>query len=309
MGGACNGGKFCEFWGVVDLVLDECDWRSREAAYLERLSPWVEAHRRRRAGAVAHPVIDFLFTYYSFRPGQLLRWSPGFGVALEDPHAEWDRRKYFVREASKAGLDIGLMSDRERAAVGWIGDLLAATASRPARFGCFGLHEWAMVYRLSREEVRHSKFPLRLSPEEISAVIEASPLCCTHYDAFRFFTPQAKPLNQAQPSLESRVDLEQPGCLHTNMDLYKWAYKLSPWVPSELVADAFLLAAEIREVDMRASPYDLSEIGYRPIRIESADGRECYEGLQRAFAERAGGLRERLSDHCLKLKIILSNSE
>ena len=30
------------------------------------------------------------------------------------------------------------------------------------------------------------------------------------------------------------------------MDLYKWAYKLSPLVPSELVADCFELAREIR---------------------------------------------------------------
>ncbi|MDN4163813.1 3-methyladenine DNA glycosylase, partial [Nocardioides sp. SOB72] len=30
--------------------------------------------------------------------------------------------------------------------------LLAATAGRAANFGCFGLHEWAMVYRLSEDE-------------------------------------------------------------------------------------------------------------------------------------------------------------
>lgn len=46
-----------------------------------------------------------------------------------------------------------------------------------------------------------------------------------------------------------------------NMDLYKWAYKLSPLVPSELVADCFALAREIRTLDMRASPYDLADPG------------------------------------------------
>ena len=34
-----------------------------------------------------HPVHDFLFTYYSFRPAQLRRWSPGYGVVLAD--ARW----------------------------------------------------------------------------------------------------------------------------------------------------------------------------------------------------------------------------
>ena len=39
---------------------------------------------------------------------------------------------------------------------------------------------------------------------------------------------------------------EQPGCLHANMDLYKWAFKLAPFAPAELVADCFALARDIR---------------------------------------------------------------
>ena len=30
-----------------------------------------------------HPVHDFLFEYYSFRPAHLLRWTPGADVLLE----------------------------------------------------------------------------------------------------------------------------------------------------------------------------------------------------------------------------------
>lgn len=78
------------------------------------------------------------------------------------------------------------------------------------------------------------------------------------------------------------------------MDIYKWAYKLSPLIPSELVADAFVLAREIRELDMRASPYDLSALGYRPVRIETPDGKREYAAAQRSFADRAGVLRSRL---------------
>ena len=72
------------------------------------------------------------------------------------------------------------------------------------------------------------------------------------------------------------------------------AYKLSPLVPSELVADAFALAREIRTLDMRASPYDLAALGYPPVRVETPEGRAEYATTQRGFAERAATLRARL---------------
>jgi hypothetical protein len=72
-------------------------------------------------------------------------------------------------------------------------------------------------------------------------------------------------------------------------------------VPSELVADCFALAWEIRELDMRASPYDLADLGYEPVRIESAEGKVAYVAEQRAFAERAAPLRQRLVDECDRL--------
>lgn len=95
--------------------------------------------------------------------------------------------------------------------------------------------------------------------------------------------------------------MEQPGCLHANMDLYKWAYKLSPLVSSDLVLDAFVLARDIREMDMRASPYDLSDYGYEPVRIETRDGKAEYIEAQRAFAERAAPRRARLIAECERL--------
>ncbi len=78
------------------------------------------------------------------------------------------------------------------------------------------------------------------------------------------------------------------------MDLYKWAMKLAPAVPSELTMDCFELAREIRELDMRASPYDLSALGYAPVPIETAAGRAEYAAAQRGFAERGQLLRARL---------------
>ena len=82
------------------------------------------------------------------------------------------------------------------------------------------------------------------------------------------------------------------------MDLYKWAYKLSPAAPAELVADCFALASEIRELDMRASPYDLRAHGYEPVAIETPEGKAEYVAAQRGFAERGAALRRRLLEVC-----------
>jgi hypothetical protein len=100
---------------------------------------------------------------------------------------------------------------------------------------------------------------------------------------------------------EGCVEHEQPGCLHANMDLYKWAYKLVPLVPAELVADCFELARDIRELDMCASPYDLAALGFTPVKIETPEGRADYEQKQRAFSARAQPLRLRLLALCDRL--------
>src|SRR5262249_43221603 len=148
-----------------------------------------------------------------------------------------------------------------------------ATMARPAHLGCFGMHEWAMVYRQSQAEVRHNAWPLRLTPASIATTVDERGVRCSHFDAYRFFTAPARPLHVLRPTRETQADNEQPGCLHANMDLYKWAYKLSPLTSSELVADCFALARDIRALDMRASPYDLPGLGYPPVRVETPEGR------------------------------------
>jgi hypothetical protein len=233
-----------------------------------RVDALLRDHLRRRQEGIKHPVEDFLFTYYSYRPAQLRKWRP----------------------------DTATVAPERRQTVGWIRDLLAATARRPPHLGCFGLHEWAMVYRLGQREIRHTAWPLRLPQHEIAAMIEAKGVRCSHFDAFRFFTPPARPLNLLQPTRETQHENEQPGCLHANMDLYKWSYKLAPTVGSETVVDCFELARDIRTLDMRASPYDLADLGYEPVRVETAEGRAGYAAAQRAFADRAAPLRRRLID-------------
>ncbi len=188
---------------------------------------------------------------------------------------------------------------RRRDTVAFVANLLRATASRPAQLSCFGLHEWAMVYR--SEEVRHQQVPLRLGHEGTDAVVESMSLRCTHFDAFRFFTPDAVPRNAEPLTRESQLQREQPACLHANMDLYKWAFKLVPLVDSALLLDCFELACAARELDMRASPYDLAEYDYTPVLIETPAGRAEYVRNQADLAERAGILRTRLLTACQEL--------
>ena len=276
------------------LSVDE--WRERQWAHRERVDPWVQPRLERRSRGAAHPIDDFLFDYYSYRPGQLRRWHPGFGVALAGSArdlADFARDPEYV--AIEGGVTVSeprLARHRERLEAAR--DLLTATRDREPRWGCFGLHEWAMVYRLPPDAVRHSSWPLRLTPGQIAEVVELNGLRCTHFDAFRFYTDAARPLNELTLSRAGQVAVEQPGCLHATMDLYKIAYQFAPFVDSELVADAFDLAREVREVDMRASPYDTSTLGLEPIMVEASAGRREFVDHQRRFAALAAPLRERL---------------
>ncbi len=203
-----------------------------------------------------------------------------------------------VMRTAPSRLDVAAYLRDRGDTVRFVVDLLSATVDRPAQLGCFGLHEWAMVYRRDVDDVRHAEWPLRLGSRGTDEVVESSAIRCTHYDAYRFFTPESLGRNALRPTRATQVTLEQPGCLHANMDLYKWAYKLGPLVPGELLLDCFELARDIRVLDMRASPYDLSALGYEPVRIETPEGKAEYVAAQRAFAARAQPLRLRLVEVC-----------
>lgn len=275
-------------------VLAAREWREREAEHTERAHALTRAHRERAARREPHPVEDFLFTYYSYKPAILHRWHPGEDVELTDaarePRAQW--RWYAAgRSPDSLVVDGAALRSARGTLIANVGTIVRATAGRTPGFGCFGLHEWAMVYR--QREHRHP-VPLRLGQDATDAVVEAHDLRCTHYDAFRFFTAEAVPRNREAPTRERQPALEQPGCLHAGMDLYKWAVKLGPLVPGDLLLDAFELARDIRVLDMQASPYDLSAWGYEPVRIETAEGKAAYVRAQRGFAERGQALRTRL---------------
>ena len=239
---------------------------------------------------------DFLFTYYSLRPRQLRTWHPGFGVVLAGESAQ----RYLGRTGYGRG-PAGVAVTRDYLAaradtVRFIAGLLRATASRPARLNCFGLHEWAMVYRAPT--VRHDQVPLRLGAAGTDAVVESMPLRCSHFDAYRFFTEPASARNSraADPRKPGRRGTTGlPACLHGLLQV-----RVQTRPAGGLRAGDGLPGAggRARELDMRASPYDLRDYGFEPIAIETPAGRAEYVRVQQHVAEQAAPLRDSLADRC-----------
>lgn len=269
------------------MIYTEQEWTERSQAHLQRAEQRLERYRN---PGTKHPIYDFLFEYYPVRPTHLKSWHPGFGAALagDPPHAQW---RDYHRTARGVELDLAAFWQRRGSAIDYIGNLLSRTAARPARFDCFGLHEWAMVYRT--DNPRHD-LPLRLGQARTNEVVEKHNLRCSHYDAYRFFTPPARPLNLTVLRREDQPECDQGGCVHVTMDLYKWAWKLGPLVPGELLHECFDLAIAARELDMEASPYDCRDWGLGVVAIETTAGKNDYVRRQRALAERAEPIRHRL---------------
>ncbi len=271
------------------------EWRPRAQAHLERVQRWTRPHRERKSRHELHPVYDFLFQYYTYSTGQLEAWHPDPHESLEDTP---DARKRFGSPTYHAidGLiarDLRALSPAAHAKLEDVLRMLIATRDRAPNFGCFGIHEWAMVY--GGHDIRHAHItPLRLAQHVVDAFVESRPIACSHYDAFRFFAPAAQPMNRVQLERGARHEREQPGCIHANMDLYRWAYSAMPWIGSDLLWHCFELATDLRVLDMQASPYDLRAMGFEPVRVETDDGRDEYQQRQRALSVRASVLRDRL---------------
>jgi len=273
-------------------VLSHAEWEPIADAHRERALAYTTPHLRRRADGVKHPVHDFLFEYYNLSPGALERWHPGLGVGLRDA-PEYAALGAYAETGGVVHVDASRL-ERRLPGLRWTRDLLDRTAGRAPRTSCFGLHEWAMVY--AEPDDRRHPAPLRLGARGTDEVVQSHALVCTHVDAFRFFTDAARPLNAEILGREHQLDREQPGCLHATMDLYRIAFRLLPFVEATVVLDAFDLALAVREVDMMASPYDLADLGYAPIPIETAEGKAEYVRRQRDFTAAATPLRARLLD-------------
>ncbi|WP_353265229.1 hypothetical protein [Gemmatimonas sp.] len=176
------------------------------------MQPWARPRRERRARGEAHPVYDFLFQYYPYSAGQLETWHPAPHEALEDsaPARERFNAPVYVAANGVIQRDLRAMSHDVRTKLSGVREMLLATRERAPNFGCFGMHEWAMVYR--GHDIRHAHIaPLRLPQHEVDALVESRPVACSHFDAFRFFAPEAKPLNRLPLAYATRYDREQPG--------------------------------------------------------------------------------------------------
>lgn len=282
-------------------VLTRPEWTARAREHRLAVAGLTAARRARAQHGIAHPVEDFLFRYYPIRPAALRRWHPGSGVVLADAPEYSDVAGYVAAPGQPEG---GVMADPDAFRTGDLSPrrehlervraLLAATARRPPKLSCFGLHEWAMVLGQDQLEVRHNSWPLRVDQATVAATIDEVGLSCTHFDAFRFFTDEARPRNPVRLTRADQAAHEQPGCLHAGMDLYRWAFELLPLAPSALVLRCFAHAADARAVDMRAAPYDLRALGYEPIAVETPAGRAQYVAEQRRLAATAAALRAEL---------------
>ncbi|MDO8732373.1 MAG: 3-methyladenine DNA glycosylase [Actinomycetota bacterium] len=209
-----------------------------------------------------------------------------------------------------AGVTVGIAGLEKRASrLQLAATLLRNTLGRAPQFNCFGMHEWAMVFRSQATDVRHTEYPLRLEPAEIERAVSEVGLRCTHLDAFRFFTAEAVPLNEHLLTRASQPEFEQPGCVHAAMDLYKYAMWAGPYLSSELAAECFELARNARILDMQASPYDLRSLGFEPIAMETPAGRSQYVARQRGLSIEAQVLRSRLLESIDELLRIATPAE
>jgi hypothetical protein len=242
-----------------------------------------------------HPIYNFIFIYFFFNRKILFQYSPGIDVQIEAIHDSQELMSINLapelQPVSSHQNYLAVSSTEKKIAKKFLQRTLQIQKSIQSKlpsFWCFGLHEWAMQYhstqQISQKNSSFQSLPLRVTQQQIESLLNPARheiqssvprLRCTHYDAIRFFTPSSVPLNAVSPSpTRSTVDqFDQPGCIHVNMDLFKyahtislislllplrWAAKLYPFIPSSLLIDALEIALRAREIDMRASPYDLT---------------------------------------------------
>jgi len=269
-----------------------------------------------------HPVFNFLIEYYGLKGAKgvkrLARWSPkphDTGVLLEGAtekdvgnnllhlrgavmHSngiEYNPSRFFENDDDSAALE------RTARPFLWFRSVLQNTAQAEPVLHCYGLHEWAMQYQPKGAPPPpaaqyQSHLPLRVDRSIINEAVERKGVRCTHIDALRFFAPAALPLNKHKEyNRNDQLRLEQPACVHANMDLLKYTLRLSPFVDATLVQRVLELALRARMLDVAASPYDCEKAyGVEAVPIETAPGRAEYRRRQMAMMQEAAPVRRDL---------------
>jgi hypothetical protein len=277
-----------------------------------------------------NPTYNFLIEYYGLKgtkgPRRLARWSPDpalllvndsktfHGGILLEGACEDDLgdilhlRGAIMHEEGIVYCPRQFYSskhndDEAKAATAflWYESILQNTIQADPILHCYGLHEWAMQYWPEGADAPPSAkyqhhLPLRASRETINETVERRGVNCTHVDALRFFAPAAASLNHHGYELQ-RIDqlrLEQPACVHANMDLLKIALKLQPFIDAELVQCVLELVLKARRLDVAASPYDASEFGVEAVPVETPCGRSEYKKQQLELMKEAEPVRQAL---------------
>lgn len=296
----------------------QSDWREAALNHKEKFTSMLYPKgvnlKERQHMVNDHPIYNFLHRYYRYNKEELLKYSPGMHIQLEvcnDADSDLLSSKFLTIDRSRGTCHFSAAMFREQLTLdGKLGstyirqnyNVLVASSKKTAFFGCYGFHEWAMLYSGAKNQSQplkkhQEKLPLRISQDTLDHVVEAGQLRCTHFDAWRFFHPQAQPLNIINPLTRSnQAQFEQPGCIHANMDLFKYAYQLYPLVSSQLLLQSLEVALAARIIDMRASPYDVSafEECQEPLCVETADGRRRYAEEQEKLADMAAPVRQSL---------------
>ena len=137
-----------------------------------------------------------------------------------------------------------------------------------------------------RRQRRHPGWPLRLGPGRHRRGGRAR----TRSGAPTTTRSASSPRRRGRATCCSRISdsrrtMEQPGCLHASMDLYKWAYKLRPAGaerPAARRVPCWPARSGSWTCGRRRTTWPSS--GYPPVRIETADGKAEYVAAQRGFA-------------------------
>lgn len=183
----------------------------------------------------------------------------------------------------------------------WNRAILQQTLRQEPVLHCHNLHEWAMQYQPegapeppSAKYQRHLR--LRVSRQIINETVERKGVKCTHVDALKYFAPAAGELNQHGVNLprSRQLELEQPACVHAQMDLLKYVLRLQPFCNAKLIVKVLQVALNARRLDVAASPYDASDFGVEPICIETPEGRSLYRKLQAKQMMEAEPVRKEL---------------
>ena len=149
-----------------------------------------------------HPIYNFIFNYFFFKPSTLFQYSAGLDaiLALDESFQKFLNPKGLSKNSDGIFYDPNLhfRTQNQKESITFTLSLLQSVYGRAPSFCCFGLHEWAMLYRVNESGNMPSKcsprqaLPLRLSQDDIKKIVESNNIRCSHIDAFRFFTPLAR---------------------------------------------------------------------------------------------------------------------